>query len=752
MSANRLYRSAVAIRDEPLNEAISDAVTGKWIILGGGAVVAEYYLPALTMMGRLGSVAVVEANPETISALRHRFPDACYESAGYESALDRDEARGRTSAAVIALPNALHVSASRLALERGFHVLCEKPLALRTADCALLADLAASRQRSLKVGMSRRYLPSLMAATELVSSGELGAPFRIEVIDCAPFLWRPRTFSFFAPAAGGILADMGVHYLDYLGTLVGPLEPVSYEDDSRGGVESALTYDLRAGDVSVHMRLSRMAVAGAEIRIACERGTIRIKKNEESRIFVIPRQSERKEWCFALKRPFTEQDWPLDFCGSFCEMLADFERAVLGKPSRIADAREAEATTRLIEWAYERRRQSEPRNRTKDGRRGAEWLITGATGFIGGHLLDRLHSHKEGAIRVIARSPASCANIARYPVAIAPADLLVKSEVERAVAGVRIVFHLAYGRDGPDRSRVTTEGTKNVVNAAIAAGAEAIVVLSTMYVFGFPRDVEIVDESYPYRPYGGEYGSSKAKMERWCLERARNSGSTRIIVLNPTCVFGPRGGAYTTLPVQLARKGQFCWVDGGEGLCNYTYVENLVDALLLAAENNELNGVRFIINDGWISWYEFFEPFLAELAIDVPSYTRADLDRLWKNGPPFSLRELAQAIRNCPQVREVIKRSAVVKGASAIADRYGLGVLFAPSRAQPIAIGRAGTNRAEGRSPLWLAELFPATTVRFSARRAQDHLGWHPRVSLAEAREKTLEWLHDAGFYDGEFV
>ena len=216
---------------ETTNEVASCDAVAELIILGGGAVVAEDYLPALAIMGRLDAVTVVEANPVAIAALRRRFPEVNYEVSGYSSALDDGNAESGTSAAVIALPNALHVAASRIALERGFHVLCEKPLALRAADCALLGDLAASRQRLLKVAMSRRYLPSLMAVTELLSSGELGVPLRIEVLDCAPFLWRPQTFSFFEPAAGGILADMGVHYLDYLSTLVGPLEPVAYEDD-----------------------------------------------------------------------------------------------------------------------------------------------------------------------------------------------------------------------------------------------------------------------------------------------------------------------------------------------------------------------------------------------------------------------------------------------------------------------------------------------------------------------------------------
>jgi nucleoside-diphosphate-sugar epimerase/predicted dehydrogenase len=735
--------------DQTVNKAILDEAVEELIILGGGAVVAEYYLPALTIMGRLDSVTVIEANPQAILALRRSFPHASYEVAAYQTALGGRDPRSQSSAVVVALPNALHVAASQRALDRGFHVLCEKPLALQASDCAPLAHRAASKSRSVKVAMSRRYLPSLMAASELVGSGELGAPRRIEAVDCEPFSWRPQTFSFFEPAAGGILADMGVHYLDYLSTLVGPLEPVRYRDDSHGGVESALTYDLRAGDVPIQIRLSRIVGSSAELRIFCEKGTIRVEKSEEAQIFVLPARQGAKEWCFALKHPFSDWDWPLDFHGSFCEMLADFERAVRGEPSRTADITEAEATTRLIEWAYDRRRVSAPRKRSMNGGRDAEWLITGATGFIGGHLLDHLYHHEQGTIRVVARSPVSCANIARYPVEIAPADLLVKDEVERVVADTRIVFHLAYGRDGPDPSRVTIEGTKNVVNAAVAAGAEAIVILSTMYVFGFPHDVEIVDESCPYRPYGGEYGISKAKMEKWCLKRARNSRSTRIVVLNPSCVFGPRGGAYTTLPLELARRRRFCWIDGGGGLCNYTYVSNLVDCLLLAAENKEINGVRFIVNDGWMSWREFFDPFLAGLAVDVPDYTRADLERLWRGGPSFSWCELARAIKNSSQVREVVKRSSVLRGAVAIANRHGLDSLSARARAHPTTIGASGSD---DRPPLWLAELFPADAVRFSAKRAHDDLGWHPRVSLDEARERTLEWLRDAGFYDGEYA
>jgi nucleoside-diphosphate-sugar epimerase/predicted dehydrogenase len=715
---------------------------GCYLILGAGGVTAAYYVPALDRLGVLDQAVVVDASGANLNELAQVFPQLRRIKASYADVITAAETHGTAPGAkvIVALPNHLHVDATEMALRKGFDVLCEKPLSLRGADCARLRTVAASEGRTLKVAMSRRYLPSLMLAKQIVRAKELGAVQSVEVRDCAQFQWRPKSFGFFAPEAGGVLADMGVHYLDYLDTVLGPLEPVAYADDACGGNEASLSYELRAASVPVKMQLSRIHGGGAFLRLVCDRGEILIEKTGECEILVTPvgGATRRVSW----DKPFSDPSWPTDFRGSFCQMLHDFGRAGSGRSSEIASAADAERTAALIEWAYNHRDAASGMDTVKarGAARQADILVTGGTGFIGGHLIDRL-SADGNAIRATVRSPESCANIARYPLEIAPVNLLDVAEVERAVAGMRHVFHLAYGRGGRDAPAITIQGTKNIVEAAIKAGVECVVVLSTMYVFGFPETSSVVDESFPYRPYGGEYGESKAKMERWCLKRAQTSGATRIVVLNPTCVFGPGGGTYTTLPVSLARNGEFCWIEEGRGLCNFTYVKNVVDAALAASSVAEAHGQRFIINDGTMTWRQFLEPLISRISDTIPNYSRAEFVILPRRGPRFRFRDLFSAAYSSREIRDVVKRSTLMRPVLASARAMA----GSSTMARPNAASSARTVNPVSVPPDWIASLYGPATSIFSSRKATEVLGWVPSTAYEEARDQTIRWLENAG-------
>jgi nucleoside-diphosphate-sugar epimerase len=283
------------------------------------------------------------------------------------------------------------------------------------------------------------------------------------------------------------------------------------------------------------------------------------------------------------------------------------------------------------------------------------------------------------------------------------------------------------------------------VDAAIAEGCESVVVTSTMYVFGNPSGA--VDESAPYRPIGGEYGVTKAEMERWCLARAAESRKTRITVLNPSCVYGPRGKTYSELPARLASQQAFCWIEGGQGTANYTYVTNVVDAMLEAALQPEAHGQRFIINDGVTTWRAFLEPVLAPWLKGLRSYTKAELLGLGRKSRR-GLREILAAIARASEVRSTIRETAVGGLAVAAVRRYRPSLIPAPTAAPPILT--ALTSRAPGVPAPWLADIFGPGSSRFSAEMASRVLGWTPHVDLAEGQRRTIEYLQYMNLWRGE--
>jgi nucleoside-diphosphate-sugar epimerase/predicted dehydrogenase len=711
-------------------------------ILGAGRVVTEYYLPALRATGIASQIVVVDQDEASLAAVAEAHPTArCirHNHASFLAGLNEDIGASR-NLLIVALPNQFHVEACTAALGRQLHVLCEKPLSLRADDCSRIADLARANRDVANVAMVRRHLPSWMLARQIVQGGELGRLTSVEVRDCAPFGWRPRSFAFFSPDAGGVLADMGVHYLDFLEWTLGPLWPRTWQDDWKGGTESSCVFGLSAGEVDVSIVLSRIDPAGAVMRFVGARGELTVPKSNENQVLLALKGQPVRS--IELRKPFPSGDWPADLRGSFCELLVDQRRVMRGEPNVAATAEDAERTVALIEWAYSRRRSTAKIPVAECKLRHV--LVTGGTGFIGGHLVDRLHRDGQD-IRCLVRSPATCANLARYPVNLAEGNVLDRDRLRRAMQGIEVVHHLAYGSSGQDSATITIEGTKNVVEAAIGAGVRAVVIASTAYVYGLPERADPVDETCAYAPYGGEYGRSKMLMEQWCLARAANSGKTRIVILNPTNVFGPGGGAYTTLPVQLAKQGIFAWLEGGRGLCNYTYVDNVVDALMAAAEVPAAHGKRYIVTDGVLPWIDFLGPFVTPVGATIADYRLEVFSRRAKAAEAFSVRRLIGAVAAAQGIQDVARRSRVLRHLAAMSF---LGTFFHPKLTKTKGpIDLVLQPPAPPFPPAWLAELYHTRRTTFTAESAQKALGWRPRISWDLARDTTLEWLNSAGYF-----
>lgn len=730
----------------------------KLLILGAGAVVNEFYLPALQMLGSIKDVFIIDLSTAAIRGILDKFPSVQCRQTGFEEYLNSLSSGSNFEAVVIALPNSLHSRAVEAALAKGLDVLCEKPLALNEADCLRLGSLAEKSGRVLTVGMVRRLLPSVSALGEALKAGLIGTLQGID-IEYGPYTWVSDSGSFFQRENGGLLMDMGVHYLDLVEQLVGPLKPVNYQDDYKGGLEANLNFHLVSENgIPVKLILSRTQTLRNTAVFKGEYGELILEKDTFD--FCLWR-SYRVNNLLARLYPqkfFEGGDWPADLISCFAEQLLEFIKVISEKKSPAwpeATAYQAAKTVRLIEWAYsnrqERKAQAEnspyiSESRMRPALSPAKVVVTGGTGFIGGHLVNRLVDLGFSEITVPVRSYKTCAEVARFPVRMPRINLLDYKQVKTAIGGARFVFHLAYGRDGYDAARITVEGTKNVVNAAIECKVECVVALSSMYVFGHPDTDQLVDECWPYHPAGGEYGRSKAKMERWCLSRARNVGSTRIVVLNPSCVYGPGGKTYTQMPIQMARQGTFCWVENGQGIANYTYIDNLIDAIILATACKEAHGQRFIINDGFCSWREFLTPFLGEFAHTSPSLSKEEL--MLKNRlRQVKIRDIIFHLAGDIEFIGMINRMPIVSAIKRTVLKYNpkLHSVLLDMQHQSSAPSIHKSNLSLQIPPEWLRDIFGPTKTKFSSEKARKILGCKPLIQLEEGQEKTQLWLKSIG-------
>ncbi|MEH2348513.1 MAG: NAD-dependent epimerase/dehydratase family protein [Nostoc sp.] len=719
-------------------------------ILGGGAVVTEYYLPALDLLGLISNTIVTDASTKTLSKLKQLSPNIQCEEVDFRNYLNNIYSQGEFDAVVIALPNQFHVEAVELALMKGFHVLCEKPLAMDAASCLKLHELAEKAGKVLAVGMVRRLLPSVTALRNALKNQLIGSLQSIEIECGGAYGWLSESGAFFRKENGGVLADMGVHYLDLIEDLVGSLQPIGYYDDCFGGVEANCEFQLLAQDsIPVKLILSRTHDLKNTAIFKGELGELSLELNTFDTCFWRSSQSDKLAGKLYPHKSFESGDWLPTFNSCFAEQFVEFASAIHEQKTPRVTAKQAANTIGMIEWAYTQRNLlvSPAYSQQAIYLPPSKVVITGGTGFIGEHLIARLVNLGFSDIVVPVRNYKTCAGAARFPIQMPGIDLLDYEQVKASVAGAKFVFHLAYGRDGGNAAQVTIEGTKNVVNAAIESGVECLIILSTMYVFGHPETNQLVDESWPYKPAGGEYGISKAKMELWCLARAKSSPNTRIVVLNPSCVYGPSGKTYTKLPIDLARIGNFCWIEEGKGIANYTYIENLIDAILLAANCEAAHGERFIINDGFCSWHEFITPLIGKFAHNLPSYSRSQLINK-SDQTPAGMKDLVRHLIQDLELIDIINRMPILgsikRQAFKLVPKVHNNLLQEQAQTtSPIMLVKPPYFQ---HPPVWLADLFSSTITRFSSEKASKTLGWKPLVTLSDGQEKTASFLRSIGY------
>lgn len=255
------------------------------ILVGCGAVARQFYVPALRVLQNAGLarlVAIVDPSVNARETVARAFPRA-----GQAASLEQTTAPAGTLV-IVASPPGFHAAQTVAAFERGWHVLCEKPMASSAAEAAEMVAAAKRHNRLLAVGLYKRFFPASRYIRSLCRDWLLGPLVSFSIREGGPFRW-PAGPSFFdrSQTPGGVLLDIGVHVLDLLGWWLGPPSDIKYADDAMGGLETNAFLRLGYGPGVVgNLHLSRDWGTAQRYRFVFERGTVTWKVNDANGLTV----------------------------------------------------------------------------------------------------------------------------------------------------------------------------------------------------------------------------------------------------------------------------------------------------------------------------------------------------------------------------------------------------------------------------------------------------------------------------------
>lgn len=232
-------------------------------------------------------------------------------------------------------------------------------------------------------------------------------------------------------------------------------------------------------------------------------------------------------------------------------------------------------------------------------------VVTGGTGCIGPALVKRL-LRSGYKVRIFSRR--------RPPEGLWPSvvevregDIRDAAAVKDAIAGAVVVFHLAAKLHVshppaalyPEYRAMNVEGTRNVVNGAVATGVRRVVYASSVTVYG-PSNGKILDEAAAPSP-GGIYAQTKLEGEDVVLSaRSRNTSEPLGVVLRLATVYGPRQKGNLQRLVRALARRRFLPIGRGDNRRSFVYVRDVAGAMVAAAGHSSAPGGVFNVTDGRI--------------------------------------------------------------------------------------------------------------------------------------------------------
>jgi 2-alkyl-3-oxoalkanoate reductase len=246
-------------------------------------------------------------------------------------------------------------------------------------------------------------------------------------------------------------------------------------------------------------------------------------------------------------------------------------------------------------------------------------LITGATGFVGSHLVDAC-AGRGWKVHALVRPSSDVTLLERHSVAMIRGDMTDSAAVREALQGVEMVFHCAakVGDWGPveEYRAVNVEALRGLLDACCAHPLKRFVHFSSLGVYAARHHYGTDEnEPLPARHIDG-YTQTKVESEQLVISYYRQH-QLPVVVMRPGFIYGPRDRTLMPKLLDNLRKGKVRYITGArKRAMNCIYVGNLIEAALLAAEKPEAIGQIYNLTDGeFISKRRFFDSIVEGMGL-----------------------------------------------------------------------------------------------------------------------------------------
>jgi nucleoside-diphosphate-sugar epimerase len=324
-------------------------------------------------------------------------------------------------------------------------------------------------------------------------------------------------------------------------------------------------------------------------------------------------------------------------------------------------------------------------------------FVTGASGFTGSYLCKALIEKKYN-VKALVRKNSNRENLGKMNIQFIEADLADPDSIKGKIKDTDIVFHIAalYRQEGVSKdmfTKVNLEGTRIMLDESIASGVKRFVHCSTVGVQGEISNPPATEDA-PYKP-GDHYQVSKLKGEKLALSYFKE-GKIDGVVVRPVGIYGPGDTRFLKLFKHI-HKSNFKMIGKGNVLYHLTFVEDLVQGIVLAGENPDASGKIYTIGGN-----EYLP--LTDLANMIAQILDKPISKihipLW---PVYTAAFLCEMV------------------------------------CRPLGI----------EPPIYRRRLDFFTKDRaFDISKAKKELGYNPKVPLKEGLERTAKWYKENGWLD----